>query len=163
MTFKNRQTNPRWQRSACWLLHWGYWLEGAEGSSKIKRQKMLYILWLRGWIPKCVHRYAANCGFMICAPNCIYIKPHKKTKVAVVKLLSRVRLFVTPWAAAHQAPLSFTISRSLLKLKFVESVMLSNHLFFCCPPFPPALNLSQHQALFQWVGASNQVARVLKL
>ena len=86
---------------------------------------------------------------MICAPNCIYIKPHKKTKVAVVKLLSRVRLFVTPWAAAHQAPLSFTISWSLLKLKFVESVMLSNHLFLCCPHFPPALNLSQHQALFQ--------------
>ena len=35
--------------------------------------------------------------------------------VVVVQLLSHVRLFVTPWTAAHQAFLSFTISRSLLK------------------------------------------------
>ena len=40
--------------------------------------------------------------------------------------------FVTPWAPAHQASLSFTISQSLLKLMSIESVMLSNHLI-CCP------------------------------
>jgi len=40
--------------------------------------------------------------------------------------------FVTPWTAACQASLS-TISWSLLKLMFVESVMPSNHLNFCCP------------------------------
>ena len=37
--------------------------------------------------------------------------------VAVVQWLSHVRLFVTPCAAAHQASLSFTISRSLLKTR----------------------------------------------
>jgi len=31
------------------------------------------------------------------------------------------------------------------------------------PPSPPALNLSQHQGLFQWVGSSHQVAKVLEL
>ena len=31
------------------------------------------------------------------------------------------------------------------------------------PPSPPALNLSQHQGLFQWVSSSNQVAKVLEL
>ena len=31
--------------------------------------------------------------------------------------------------------------------------MPSNHLILCCPPSPPALNLSQHQDLFQWVGS----------
>ena len=31
------------------------------------------------------------------------------------------------------------------------------------PPFPPALNLSQHQGLFQWVSSSHQVAKVLEL
>ena len=36
------------------------------------------------------------------------------------------------WTAAHQASLSFTISRSLLKFMFIESVMLSNHLILCC-------------------------------
>ena len=45
-----------------------------------------------------------------------------------VQLLSHVRLFVTPWTAAHQASLSFTISQSLLKFTFIELVMISNHL-----------------------------------
>ena len=38
-----------------------------------------------------------------------------------------------PWTAACQAPLSFTISWSLLKLVSIESVMPSNHLVLCCP------------------------------
>ena len=42
-------------------------------------------------------------------------------------------LFATPWTAAHQAPLSFTISQSLLKFMSTESVMLSNHLILCHP------------------------------
>ena len=49
--------------------------------------------------------------------------------------LSHVQLFATPWIAAHQASLSFTISWSLLKFMSIESVMLSNHLIFCCPLF----------------------------
>ena len=50
-----------------------------------------------------------------------------------VQLLSHVQVFVTPWTAAHQASLSITNSRSLLKLVSIESVMPSNHLIFCCP------------------------------
>ena len=42
----------------------------------------------------------------------------------------------TPWSTAHQTSLSFTISRSLLKLMSIESVMPSNHLFLCCPLLP---------------------------
>ena len=48
--------------------------------------------------------------------------------VAVVHLLSCVRLFVTPWTAAHQAPLSSIVSWSLLKFMSIELVMLFNHL-----------------------------------
>ena len=44
-----------------------------------------------------------------------------------------VRLFVTPWIAAHQASLSITNSWSLPKLMSIESVMPSNHLIFCRP------------------------------
>ena len=51
----------------------------------------------------------------------------------VVQLLSRVRLFATPWTAALQSALSFTISPSLLKLMSIESVMSSNHLILCHP------------------------------
>ena len=56
---------------------------------------------------------------------CIYI--------AIVQSLTHVQLFATPWTAACQASLSFTISYSLLKLISIESVMPSNHLILCCP------------------------------
>ena len=45
---------------------------------------------------------------------------------------SRVQLFMTPWTAAHQAPFSFTISQSWLKLMSIESMMPSNYLILCC-------------------------------
>ena len=51
----------------------------------------------------------------------------------VVQALSCVQLFATPWTAARQASLSFTISWSLLRLMSIESVMPSNHLILCCP------------------------------
>ena len=50
-----------------------------------------------------------------------------------VQLLSRVRLFTTPWTAARQASLSFTVSRSLLKLMSIGSVVPSKHLILCSP------------------------------
>ena len=46
---------------------------------------------------------------------------------------SRVRLFETPWTAAYLASLSFTVSRSLLKLMSIESVRPFNHLILSCP------------------------------
>ena len=51
----------------------------------------------------------------------------------VVQPLGCVRLFVTPWTAACQAPLSPTISLSFVKCMSIESMMLSNH-FILCPP-----------------------------
>ena len=62
--------------------------------------------------------------------------------VAVVQLLSRVQLFTTPWTAAHQAPLFFTISQSLLRFMSIElwcylTISLSVALFsFCLLSFP---------------------------
>ena len=62
--------------------------------------------------------------------------------VVVVQSLSRVWLFATPWTAAHQASLSFTISWSLLKLISIESAIPSNHLILhrpfssCLQSFP---------------------------
>ena len=51
----------------------------------------------------------------------------------VVQSLSSVWLFATPWTAGHQSSLSFTISRSLLRLMSIEPVMPSNHLNLCQP------------------------------
>ena len=50
-----------------------------------------------------------------------------------VQLLSHVWFFATPWTAARQASLSFTNSRSLLKLMAIELVLPSNHLILCRP------------------------------
>ena len=83
----------------------------------------------------------------------------------VVQSLSRVWLFATPWTAAWQVSLSFTISWSLLKLMSVESMMPSNYLIFCCPlllsSMFPASRSFQMSELFtsggQSIGASGSV------
>ena len=60
---------------------------------------------------------------------CIWLS----AEVASVQSLSCVRLFVTPWTSAHQASLSVTNSRSLLKLMSIALVVPSNHLILCHP------------------------------
>ena len=68
--------------------------------------------------------------------------------IAVVQSLSCVQLSTTPWTAARQASLSFTISQSLLKLMSIEyDTIQPSHLL--SPPSLPALSLSQHQGVFQ--------------
>ena len=59
--------------------------------------------------------------------------------ISSVQSLSRVQLFVTPGTAAHQASLSITNSRSLLKLMSIELVMPSKHLIFCRPLLLPSI------------------------
>ena len=56
-----------------------------------------------------------------------------KDVIVVVQSLSRVQPFATPWTAAHQAPLSFTISQNSLKFFSIELMMPSNHLILCRP------------------------------
>ena len=53
-------------------------------------------------------------------------------RLVLVQSLSRVQFFVTPWTEARQAPLFFSISRSLPKFMSIESVILFNHLILCC-------------------------------
>ena len=55
------------------------------------------------------------------------------SQLSSVQSLSRVRLFVTPWTAAHQASVSIINFRSLPKLMSIESVMPSSHLILCRP------------------------------
>ena len=82
------------------------------------------------------------------------------TKVAV-QLLSPVSIFVTPWTAARKASLSyfpeFAQTHVYLLIRWwhpTTSSVISSL---------PALNLPQHQGLFQWVGSWHQVAKVLEL
>ena len=59
--------------------------------------------------------------------------------VVMVQSLCLVWLLETPWTAARQASLSFTISWSLLKLMSIESVMPSNHFILCHPLLLPSI------------------------
>ena len=58
---------------------------------------------------------------------------YSKPLLLSVQLLSRVRLFATPWTTAHQASLSITNCQSLPKPMTTELVMPYNHLILCCP------------------------------
>ena len=82
--------------------------------------------------------------------------------VAIGSLI-HVQLFATPWTAAHQAPLSFTISQSLLKLMSIELVMPSKHLICnfplssCLQSFPASGSFPVSQIFIsggQSIGAS---------
>ena len=85
---------------------------------------------------------------------CIEEKRKKIVHIVIVQSLSHVWFFVTPWTATRQASLSITNSRSLPKLKSIESVMPSNHLILCCPLlllpsiFPSIRVFSSESALY---------------
>ena len=71
-----------------------------------------------------------------------------------VQSLSRVRLFATPWIAAHQASLSITTSRSSLRLTCTESMMPSNHLIpgrplLLLPPIPRSIRVFSNESILR--------------
>ena len=58
---------------------------------------------------------------------------------------------MTPWIAAGQVSLSFTISQNLLRLMFIESVMPSRHLILChplllLPPIRPSIRVFSNES-----------------
>ena len=78
-------------------------------------------------------------------------EPNLKVQFSSVQSFSRVRLSATPWIAAHQASLSITNSRSLLKLMSTKSVMPSSHLILCrplllLPPIPPSIRVFSNES-----------------
>ena len=73
-------------------------------------------------------------------------KTGNRTTISSVQLLSRVRLFVTPWIAACQASLFITNSQSSLRLTSIESLMPSSHVILCrplllLPTIPPSIRV----------------------
>ena len=78
-----------------------------------------------------------------------------------VQSLSYVSLFATPWIAACQASLPITNSQfTQTHIRWVRDAIQPSHPL--SSPFPPALNLSQHQGLFKRISSSHQVAKVLE-
>ena len=68
-----------------------------------------------------------------------------------VQPLGHVQLFATPWISAHQASLSITNSRNLLKLMSIKSVIPSSHLILCrpllfLPSIPPSIRVFSNES-----------------
>ena len=81
----------------------------------------------------------------------------------VVQSLSPVWLIVTPWTTAPPGSpvLHYLLEFAQTHVHWVSDVNQPSHPL--ASPSPPALNLSRHQGLFQWVSFSHQVAKVLEL
>ena len=77
--------------------------------------------------------------------------------VSSIQSLSHVRLFASPWIAAHQASLAITNSQSSLKLTSIKSMMPFSHLILCrplllLPPIPPSIRVFSNEStlLMKW-------------
>ena len=86
-----------------------------------------------------------------------HVKWWQHVSFSSVQLLSRVRLFATPWTAARQASLSITTSRSPHKPMSIDLVMPSNHLILCChllllPSIFPSIRVFSNESalLIRW-------------
>ena len=110
--------HSEWRRPKPWPAFWkfGTWVQGSVFSNPG-----------RSWD-----------FFICCLLTLCWDEGYGQFVVAIVQPVSHVQLFATSWSVAHQAALSFTISKSLLKFMFIESVMLSNHFILCRPLLLPS-------------------------
>ena len=94
--------------------------------------------------------------FSLCMHIYVYTQTYTYMCACVLSHFSCVRLFATPWTAARQASLSFTISWSLVKLMSIESVMSSNHLilrrpFLFLPSIFPSIRIFSNEFPFSYL------------
>ena len=105
----------------------------ASGSPSIGASASASVLRVR-WTARRSNQY----GISTKTDTWIKRKEHRARKwtilIVFVQWLSHVWFFATPWTAARQAPLSSTMSQSLLKFMSIESVMLSNLFILCHLP-----------------------------
>ena len=81
--------------------------------------------------------------------------------IVAIQSLSHVRLFVIPWTAARQISLHHLLEFAQTQVHWLGDAIQPSHPL--SSPSSPAFSLFQHQSLFQWVGSSHQVAKVLEL
>ena len=135
------------------LWKFGVLTTGLPGRSSVRVLNLsLYISWftLSYLSPERQWKRKKSLCASLCSVLCF---------VAAVRSLRHVWLSVTPWTAPLPcpplSPLVCSDSRPLSYRCYLSHPLL--------PPSPPALNLSQHQGLLQWIGTSHQMAKVLEL
>ena len=121
------------------VLHLLGWFIGSRGFSSLERRPKFGVLHNHSatifqyqYVPHIVLSQGLN-NIRLVFNSVLFKWTSFMVIVAVVHLLSHVQLFVTLWAAARQASLSFTTSWTLLKLMSIESVLPSNHLILYHP------------------------------
>ena len=106
---------------------------------------------MRGYFLHCFFTTTYNSVVILNTITKLYRSEQYGIGISSVQLLSRVRLFATPWIAARQASLSITNSRSSLRLTSIESVMPSSCLIVChplllLPPIPPSIRVFSNES-----------------
>ena len=138
--------------------------------NKFKRKDIVSFLTIKVWNEKSITEIKIKPN--TCRLNSVLIKnpgsvrnwKRKSEYISVsqsVQLLSRVRLFATPWITACQASLSITNSRNSLKLMSIESVMPSSHLILCrpllLPPIPPSIRVFSNESTLCKTNANKNI------
>ena len=145
-----------WRKSlldvVVWRLLVNLWDECSVERGNLKTYLAINYRW-KIWRKQILTTLARNVsvwekGTLIVVIICIILRIDSS-----VQSLSHVRLFATPWIAAHtgQASLSITISQSSLRLMSIESVMPSSHLILCrplllLPPIPPSIRVFSNES-----------------
>ena len=107
-----------------WPKYWSFSNSPFNEYSGLISFKMdwLDLLAVQGTLRSLLQHHSSKALILQCSAFFIVQLSHPYSSV---QSLSCIQLFVTPWTAAHQASLSFTISQSLLRLRSLESVMPS--------------------------------------
>ena len=100
---------------------WSFLPSASESAACFLRPHLVCYFSRAGAFPVSQMSKSAQKTELVCTESSWFVTS-LKASCCCLQLLSRVQVFVTPWTAARQAPLSFTISWSLLKFKSVESV-----------------------------------------
>ena len=125
--------NQVWESNSVFIIELRSSQSLLEATGELKKITQIFFLDLH------IRSFLSHKMFLTCKrgknneSNLILYLVRKLSSSPLLYLLSCVLLFGTPWTVACQAPLSSTISRRLLKLMSIESVVLSNHLILCHP------------------------------
>ena len=131
-TDKGERSDPSWHFwvKINWTLGFPGGARGKESTCQCRRCKNTGFI---SWLGRSPGKGNGNPLQYSCLENSMERGARQTTvQFSSVQLLSHVRLFATPWTAAHQASLSITNSQSLLKLISIKLVTPSNYLIFCC-------------------------------
>ena len=139
-----------YSHSPCRAALWPHWPQLRSEAGPVVRRASVCpsVIWL--WY-ECLPQGSFLLETLILGQSTSSNEGWNPYQFSSVQSLSRVRLFATPWVAAHQASLSIINSRSSLKFMSIKSVMPSSHLILCrplllLPSIPPSIRVFSNES-----------------